>query len=195
MGAAADCEAIGTGFLGQPVNTLTTIAFLLVGALVLTHREDRGWIGVGLIVTGVGSFLFHGPMAPGSEWAHDVTLAWLLLLIGASGTRWEAVSKMPALVVLGAVFGVLPVIADPVAVVITGFAVASLAVSNRSISTWGPLALVAGAAVYGRLGATGGPLCRPEALFQPHGVWHVLAAVAVGWWATQAPPAQSTTSR
>jgi hypothetical protein len=134
-------------------------------------------------------------MPPGSEWAHDVTLAWLLALIAGMGTRWEAVSKTPALIVLGAVFGVFPVIADPVAVLLTGFAVVSLLARNRSITTGGPLALVSTAAVYGRFGATGGPLCDPEALFQPHGVWHVLAAVAVGWWAMRAPAAQSTTKR
>jgi hypothetical protein len=194
MGAAADCEAIGTGFLGQPVNTFTTVAFILVGALVLTYRRDRGWIGVGLFATGVGSFLFHGPMPPASEWAHDVTLAWLLALITSSGTRWEAVSKTPALIVLGAVFGVFPVIADPVAVLLTGFAVVTLLARGRSTTTWGPLALVATAAVFGRLGATGGPLCDPEALFQPHAVWHILGAMAVGWWAMRAP-GHSTTSR
>ena len=195
MGAAADCEAIGTGFLGQPINSMTTVAFLVIGAAVLIRRHDRMWIGASLIATGIGSFLFHGPMPPGSEWAHDASLAWLLALIGSAGTRWEAMSKTPALIVIGALFGVFPVIADPVAVLLTGFAVISLLASNRSTTTWGPLALVATAAVYGRLGATGGPLCDPEALYQPHGVWHVLAAVAVGWWAIQAPVAQSTTRR
>jgi hypothetical protein len=195
MGAAADCEAIGVGFLGQPVNTLTTLAFLVIGIAVMIRRRDRMWIGAGLIATGIGSFLFHGPMPPGSEWAHDTTLAWLLALIGSSGTRWEAVSRTPALIVLGAAFGLVPVIADPVAVLLTGFAVISLLASDRSPATWGPLALVTAAAVYGRLGATGGPLCDPGALYQPHGVWHVLAAVAVGWWAIGAPAAQSTTSR
>jgi len=195
MGAAADCEAIGAGFLGQPVNTLTTLAFLVVGAWVLAYRRDRAWIGAGLIATGVGSFLFHGPMPSGSEWAHDLTLAWLLALIAASATRWERLSRVPALVVPGALFGLVPGIADPAAVLLTVLAVASLLSRDRSISTWGPLALVAAAGSYGRLGATGGPLCDPDALFQPHGVWHVVAAVAVGWWATRAHHPQSTTSR
>lgn len=195
MGAAADCEAIGTGFLGQPVNTLSTVAFLLVGALVLTYRKERAWIGVGLIATGVGSFLFHGPMPGGGEWAHDVTLAWLVALIAGLGTRWEWISKGPALVGLGALFWLIPVIADPTAVALTVLAVVSIVVKERSLGTWGPLALVSAAAVYGRLGATGGPFCDPEALYQPHGVWHVLAAVAVGWWATAGSLHQSTTSR
>lgn len=195
MGAAADCEAIGTGFLGQPVNTLTTVAFLLVGALVLTYRKERVWIGVGLIATGIGSFLFHGPMPGGSEWAHDVTLAWLVALIAGLGTRWEWISKGPALIGLGALFWLIPVIADPTAVVLTVLAVVSILVKERALGTWGPLGLVSAAAVYGRLGATGGPFCDPEALYQPHGVWHVLAAVAVGWWATAGSRHRSTTGR
>jgi hypothetical protein len=47
----------------------------------------------------------------------------------------------------------------------------------------GPLALLAVVAVIGRLGATGGPLCDPDSLWQPHGLWHVGAAVVVVWWA------------
>lgn len=195
MGAAADCEAIGTGFLGQPINTVTTVAFLLVGVLVLIYRKERAWIGIGLIATGVGSFLFHGPMPGGSEWAHDVSLAWLLALIAGLGTRWEWISKGPALVGLGALFWLVPVIGDPTAVVLTALAVVSILVRERALPTWGPLALVSAAAVYGRLGSTGGPLCDPEALYQPHGVWHVLAAVAVGWWAIAGSHHQSTTRR
>jgi hypothetical protein len=42
-------------------------------------------------------------------------------------------------------------------------------------------------AIFGRLGDTGGPLCDADSLFQPHGVWHIGAAVAVGWWAMGVP--------
>ena len=30
-------------------------------------------------------------------------------------------------------------------------------------------------------GRTGSPLCRPDSLWQYHGAWHVLSAVAAGW--------------
>ncbi|HLF43892.1 MAG TPA: hypothetical protein VJA46_10265, partial [Acidimicrobiia bacterium] len=81
MGAAADCESIGVGLLRQPVNSLTTLAFAVAGIVVMTRRPERLWVGIALIATGIGSFLFHGPMPGGSEWAHDVTLAWLLLVV------------------------------------------------------------------------------------------------------------------
>jgi hypothetical protein len=46
-----------------------------------------------------------------------------------------------------------------------------------------PLLLLGVVAVYGRLGATAGPLCDPASLFQPHAVWHLGSALAVAWWA------------
>ncbi len=183
MGAAADCETIGAGFLGQPINSLTTIGFLLVGALIVTRRPDRRWLGIGLLATGIGSFLFHGPMPMGSEWAHDLTLAWLLALVAAAGSRWERMSRIPALIALGIVFALAPAVADPVAVGLTVVTLFSLLRHDRSAATLGPLLLLGAVAIFGRLGATGGPLCEPGSLLQPHAAWHLGAAVAVGWWA------------
>jgi hypothetical protein len=195
MGAAADCEAISAWFLGQPVNSLTTIAFVLAGVWIWARRPNRGWVGTGLILTGVGSFLFHGPMPEGGEWAHDVSLAWLILLIAATDTRWQALSRLPALAGLGLAFWWLPVIADPVAVALTAVAVISLLTRDHSYSTWAPLALIALVGALGRLGSSQGPWCDPSSVLQTHGVWHVGAAVAVAWWATKTPSAQSSTSR
>jgi hypothetical protein len=186
MGAAADCEVIGAGFLGQPVNALTTVAFVVAGLFVLSRNPDRRWIGFGLIATGIGSFLFHGPMPPGNEWAHDVTLTWLLVLVAGWGTRWEAFTRLPALIAIGVIVALVPVIADPLAVVLTVVALLSILRRDRSAATMAPLLLLAAVAVFGRLGATGGPLCDPESLFQPHAVWHLGSAVAVAWWALTA---------
>jgi hypothetical protein len=197
MGAAADCETIGSGFLGQPVNTLTTIGLVVVGLLIVIRRRDRRWVGVALAATGIGSFLFHGPMPSGSEWAHDVTLAWLLAVVAGGGTRWERPSRIPALVALGVLFALAPATGDPVAVGLTFVALISLPLRDRSAATLAPLALLAAVAVYGRAGATGGPLCEPDSLLQPHGIWHLGASIAVGWWATgsSVPVDQSAISR
>ncbi len=57
MGAAADCESIGVGLLRQPVNSITTIAFVAAGLWIVTVRPDRRWVGVAVMATGIGSLL------------------------------------------------------------------------------------------------------------------------------------------
>jgi hypothetical protein len=187
VGAEADCELIGPGLLAQPVNSLTTIAFLIAGVVILARRPQRMWVGLAAMATGIGSFLFHGPMPPGSEWLHDVTLAWLLLVVATDHlprrNRWAVLG----LVGLSALFALAPAAADPVGVAVALVAIVSALRQDRSPATIGPLLLLAAAAIVGRLGATGGPLCDPGSLLQPHGLWHVAAPVAVAWWAIAAP--------
>jgi hypothetical protein len=190
VGAAADCEAIAAGFLGQPVNALTTFGFVVAGALIMARRPQRRWVGIALVSTGIGSFLFHGPMPPWNEWAHDVTLTWLLVVVAGSGTRVERYTRIPALLAIGALFAIAPTVADPIGVGVTIVAVASV-LRGRNYTALPPLLLLAAVAVFGRLGATGGPLCDPSSLFQPHGVWHLGAALAVAWWALGAPTSRS----
>ncbi len=193
MGAAADCESIGGGLLRQPVNSITTLAFVAAGIWIMTRRPDRRWVGIAVMATGIGSLLFHGPMPDGAEWAHDVTLAWLLLVVAGTGTRWEKTTHVPGLLVLGGLFALLPAIADPVAVVITVIAVVVRIRLDRSSHTWGALSLLAASAIVGRLGATGWPLCDPSSILQTHGLWHLTAAAAVVWWATGADSYSSST--
>lgn len=81
---ASDCEALRDGLLGQPVNALSSVAYLVAGAYVLRRGGPR-MPALALAAVGVGSFLYHGPMTPGSGLAHDgsivalaatVPLAW-----------------------------------------------------------------------------------------------------------------------
>jgi hypothetical protein len=195
MGAAADCESIGSGLLRQPVNSLTTFAFILAGILVISRRPERRWVGIALVATGIGSFLFHGPMPGGSEWAHDVTLAWLLLVVAADGSRWEGWSRIPGLAGVAVVFGLFPLAADPISVVLTIVALISVLRADRSAATWAAVSLLAVSGLVGRLGATNWPWCDPDSTMQLHGFWHLGAAAAVTTWALMAPHGQSTTSR
>ena len=183
MGAAVDCEAIAQGFLGQPVNAVTTLGFFISGLVVIARRPDRLQVGIALIATGVGSLLFHGPMPPGAQWAHDVSLAWLLVVVAATGSRWERLASWPSLVGLSLLIALVPAIADPGAVLLTAVAVVSIIRRDRRPATIGALSLLGVAAILGRLGATGWPLCDPDSLFQLHGAWHLAAAFAVTWWA------------
>jgi hypothetical protein len=183
LGAVADCEAIGTGFLGQPVNALSTIAFLVAGGIVIARAARLRWVGIASIATGIGSFLFHGPMPPGSQWAHDATLAWLLIVVAGVGSRWEGITRLPAAVAVGVFCAMFPTATDPLAVVLTVVVLTSLLTRDRSGATVSPLLLLASVAVFGRLGATGQVLCDPGSWFQPHVVWHIGSATALLWWA------------
>jgi hypothetical protein len=87
---------------------------------------------------------------------------------------------------LGALFAVAPSAADPVAVALTVVALVGVLRRDRSPAALAPLGLLGLVAIYGRLGASAGPLCRPDSMFQPHAVWHIGAAVAVAWWALTA---------
>ena len=191
MGAAVDCEAIGIGLFRQPINSVTTLAFVVAGLWIAGVRPDRRWVGAALTATGLGSFLFHGPMPAGAEWAHDVTLAWLLVVVAGAGTRWERTTQVPGLVALAVLFALFPAAGDPTAVAIVVVAVVVRIRIDRTPHTWGALTLLAATAIVGRLGATGGPLCNPESLIQPHGLWHLGAAASVTWWALATGPKQA----
>jgi hypothetical protein len=181
MGALKDCETVVDAFWGQPVNSISALAFVLGGALIIA-RSPHIWIGLASIATGIGSFLFHGPMPPLSQWVHDLTLAWLLLVVAAHGRSWERWAHIPGLIVV-AILVAIPGAANPVGVALAALAIVLIVMRDRSVATLGPLVLVVAVAIIGRLGATGGPLCDPDSLLQPHGIWHLGAAVAVTWWA------------
>ena len=182
MGATADCELIGPDFFGQPVNTLTTLALVVAGIALLPRPRSR-WVGVALIATGIGSFLFHGPMAPGGIWVHDVTLAWLVLVVAAVSRGWERWAHLPGLVALGVLFAVRPETSEWTTGALFVVALGLLLAEDRTRATLLPLGLLVFAAIVGRLGSTGWPLCDPESIVQTHGLWHVGAAFAVAWWA------------
>jgi hypothetical protein len=69
-------------------------------------------------------------------------------------------------------------------------------VRRRRWSAWAaPAAVFAlGLAAYAA-GRSGSPLCRPDSLWQYHGAWHVLSAVAAGWAARALAPASPVTVR
>ena len=51
--------------------------------------------------------------------------------------------------------------------------------AGRGPAPLGGLAVLGAGALLHAVSRTGGPLCRPGALLQPHAVWHVAAAAAV----------------
>jgi hypothetical protein len=184
MPASGDCELIRDGFWGQPVNALSSLAFVLVGLWLLRSRPVLGWLSCGV---GVGSFLFHGPMPVWAEWAHDVALAALLagLVLERRGVLLTA-----AAVTIGITFAVAPDIAEPATAVLALVVAVVLLGSGqlRLPRTRVAVAILALAGIIDGLSRTAGPLCRPGSWLQGHAVWHVGASVALLIWASQEHP-------
>lgn len=74
---ASDCEALHAGLLGQPANSLSSLAYVAGGAYVL-RRGGLAGPALALGAVGIGSVLYHGPMPPGAEALHDGTIVALL---------------------------------------------------------------------------------------------------------------------
>lgn len=219
---ASDCEQLGDGWLVQPINALTSLAFVAIGMAVIgavvsrpVDRVRTVVYGTCLAAIGLGSVMFHGPQPAGSQFAHDVPIlltAWFIVvqdlrLVSSRVQRdltWfatgAAIATTLAIVDIGAIapltaFGVLAV------VVLEAFiARRSLRPrggrSGRQIAT---VILGVGAVAVATwvLGRTDSPLCDPGHPVQLHGLWHLLAAVLLGlwWWlACWLPTAETTTS-
>lgn len=150
---ASDCERIREGFLAQPVNTVTSVSYVVAGAVTLARhhhggsaqRRDVRLYSAVLALVGVGSVAFHGPQPPGARAMHDLPI--LALLAVALGT--------PAL---------------------------RLRRGEAVLPGWTPrrggalvVGTLAGLSAYAG-GRTGSPLCAPDSVVQLHGAWHALSA-------------------
>jgi hypothetical protein len=181
----ADCELIGDGWLAQPVNAWSSAAFLVAAAWVAARRG--GGFGVAaLTLVAVGSAAYHGPQSGWAEPVHDVSI---VLLVGVVLLRIvERGWQRPAAALTG-VTAVAVLLAPGLDTVAQAALAVALAVAElrrwRSEGRGRPSDRVAAAALAVGvllfvLGRTGGPLCRPDAVAQPHAGWHVAAAVAAG---------------
>ena len=107
-----DCEAFRGGFWSQPANSVSSLAYLVVGGLFLAWvvRRPRGQrllpvvYGCLIVANGIGGVLFHGPAWAGSGWIHDMALTGALLFIVVFDV--STLRKMNTIQVLGA-FAVL----------------------------------------------------------------------------------------
>jgi hypothetical protein len=178
--AAADCERILESWWGQPVNTVTSAAFVVAAALVWWRRSDLP-TALLLVAIGAGSIAFHGPMPAWGEFLHDasivLTMAWILLVETRTARFW------PFAFAVGLALSATPVIADPAQALPAVAAIGVILVAGRK----GPrrltaVGILAGGALIGTLSRTGGPLCDPDSIWQGHGFWHIAAAAALTMW-------------
>jgi hypothetical protein len=207
---AADCERLIDGFLAQPVNALSSLAFVLVGVWVpVVVRRRPGaqtaiaWaFGIGLVLVGIGSVAFHGPGGTTADWVHDGSITALLVLIVALEIGYRAGWSAPQVVAgwvvsataLVAVAGIWPGVGDRLNAPLGLFGVLSVVgprlglrrtrrPDRRSKPVLIGLAMLGMGAIIMLLSRTGGPLCVPDGLVQGHAIWHVLAATGLGLYA------------
>lgn len=98
-GRISDCEAVIEGWLGQPSNALSSLAFIVAALVVATASRRNGGMWVGYLLAGalglvgLGSFLFHGSGTDPGDLLHTVSIVLLLLSVVAAGftTRGQAV--------------------------------------------------------------------------------------------------------
>lgn len=83
---ASDCEVLRDGLIGQPVNCVSSLAYVVAGAYVLRRGGPVG-PALALGAVGAGSVLYHGPMVPGAEAAHDGSI--VVLLGAALALAWR----------------------------------------------------------------------------------------------------------
>ena len=97
---ASDCEALRDGWLAQPVNTLSSLAYVVAGAYVLRRGGPR-LPALALAAVGVGSVLYHGPMTPGASVAHDGSIVALAATVPLAWRRRSLRWPSGAAVVVG----------------------------------------------------------------------------------------------
>jgi hypothetical protein len=209
---AGDCEAWRDGFLGQPTNAVTSLAYIVAGGWLLARvrhvRRGQRWragaYGAALAASGVGSVAYHGHGGALSHWLHDVSLAALLAALpseqlaavrdwgGSPALSVWALATLPA----GIHLAIDPTASAPsTAVLVTAAAFGEVHRSVHGTADLPPPAraerrrrsgtafAAMGLAVTSYvLGRTGSPACAPRSRWQWHGVWHVLGAVAAAAW-------------
>lgn len=196
-----DCEAIGDGWLVQPVAAWTSLTYAIVGIILMAtaasslerDRTLRITFGLLLIATGIGSFLYHGPQPDIAGFIHDVMFLatlWFLIIMNPAlpygllrSRAWGAVAA--AFATLAIILVLFPTSTN----LLTAISVVALVISDLLVHKVGgidgrwyvtALALFAGALLLNALGRSGASTCVPEDMLQFHGLWHVLSALAFG---------------
>lgn len=105
--ATSDCEEIRAGWVGQPANTISSLA-LVIGALPVIAWAKRAqrwpWVAVGAAsaLAGFGSVGYHGPGGRASKLVHDIGIdAVAVSMLGATAFSGSVRRFSPRTVALG----------------------------------------------------------------------------------------------
>lgn len=116
--ATSDCERCRPGFVTQPANTVSSLAYVAAGMAMLRHsdrtdpeRSTERALAWATIAAGAGSAAYHGPGGSVSRYAHDAGLIAMLGFIALSDAERLAGEPVPAgiaVVPLVAAVGAMP---------------------------------------------------------------------------------------
>lgn len=212
----SDCEAIASGYLAQPVNATTSLAYVAAGLTLIVKalREETSdrtgelIYGTTLVAVGFGSMAFHGPQPDGSQFYHDVPItAALLFIFLANLRRLDRLQRTNlrfflTLLPIAALHAVAPTLGQFIAAALAGGAIVTQVLVYRSersrtgrrLDVTAAAFLVAAGLGY-FFGRTNSIFCEPDSVWQAHGLWHVLSAAAFMVWgfATSKRNRESTT--
>jgi hypothetical protein len=200
-----DCELLGGGDLAQPVNAITSLAYVAVGliiAVLALRRRGPQWesllFSVLLATVGLGSVAFHGPQPDGARLMHDlpIMLTAVFMLVHDVRVVWPGTprSVLPVATIAATALAAASAGAGVAAtgVVLIAVAVVEVVIYRRRLrprslpqrrADMAIVVVVAAGAASWLLGRTDSPACDPDSVFQLHGLWHGLSAVAFGvWW-------------
>jgi hypothetical protein len=162
---------------------------LLLRARRAPTRRSEVVLGWSAVAAGLGSVAYHGPGGTLGRYVHDAGLLSMLSMVVVADTE-IAIGRTAPGPMLAAVPAVAALVAHPTTsqvaqAVVGGGVVAAETVRLTRGGGGGQRGVleavvtsVAGAAHL--LGRTGGPLCRPDSVFQSHALWHVATALVIG---------------
>ena len=176
---ACFCEAVRTGFIAQPANTWSSLAFVFVGAWILARSPMKRY-GAATIAIGLGSAFYHASLTFVGQVA-DIFGMYLLvtfMLVFRAG-RWFGPLYIALNLALLAAQVAFPqsrryLFAAVIAAVL--IVETRARVNERKWLYWA-LAAMSGGFVLWILDITK-RWCDPRSLLQGHALWHVLGAVA-----------------
>lgn len=151
--AESDCESLRPGWLGQPANALSSLAFVAAAIWLWARARRTGtYSGAGrsgilaLLGVGLGSLAYHGPQPSWAGPVHDASVITLgVLVVGRSVWRFARPGTRPPMVA-----------------------------AWRAALPWGMVAAPAWLA-----GTSDSMFCHPASILQPHAAWHLFSAVAL----------------